>query len=141
MRRLGRSYAAGIAEGTALVLSAPLSFYGGVAAASGDIIDHSHPDRGRNVKGRILVLPGGKGSSSSSSVLAEAIRLGTAPSGIIFGRADPILVIGCIVARMLYDLRVPMMVCPIDGVESEDWVRMVCDADGSAQFNRQAAST
>ena len=46
-------------------------------------------------------MPSGRGSSSSSSVLAEAIRAGTAPAAIVLGEADPILALGAIVAREL----------------------------------------
>lgn len=134
MKREGRTYATGTAEGSALVLTAPLSFWGGVDAATGEIIDHSHPDLGRNVSSRILVMPAGRGSSSSSSVLAEAIRAGTGPVGIIVARADPILVIGCLVAQKLYGLFVPMMVAPIDGIEDDDVVRVECGADGAAHL-------
>lgn len=115
-----------------MVLRAPLSFWGGVDAATGEIISHAHPDRGSNVAGRILILPSGKGSSSSSSVLAEAIRLGTAPAGIILGRPDAIMVIGCLVARRLYGIAVPLMVTAIDGIASGDIVSMSCAADGTS---------
>ena len=134
MKRDGRTYATGTAQGPALVLAAPLSFWGGVDPATGEIIDHSHPDLGRNVAGRILIMPAGRGSSSSSSVLAEAIRAGTGPLGIVVGRPDPIMVIGCLVAQKLYGLFVPMMVAPIDGIKSDDTVRIECDAAGAARL-------
>ncbi|TIT48551.1 MAG: DUF126 domain-containing protein, partial [Mesorhizobium sp.] len=94
--RLGTFQLAGTAEGQALVFSQPLSFWGGIDAETGDIIDHSHPGLGQNVAGRILVMPSGRGSSSSSSVLAEAIRIGTAPAGILLERPDPILAVRAI---------------------------------------------
>ena len=65
-----RTLVAGTAEGRALVLDEPLSFWGGIDPANGDIIDGRHPQHGANVAGRILVMPSGRGSSSSSSVLA-----------------------------------------------------------------------
>lgn len=118
------------------MLSAPLSFYGGIAPQTGSIIDRSHADCGKTISGRILVLPGGRGSSSSSSVLAEAIRLGTGPAGIVLARPDAILVVGCIVADVLYGLRVPMMVCSIDGIADDDRMRMYCDEQGNAELVR-----
>ncbi len=132
MKRAGRAYAPGAARGAALILSERLSFYGGVDSATGEIIDHAHPDRGKLIAGRILVAPGGRGSSSSSSVLAEAIRLGTAPAGIVLAHPDPIMVIGCLVARRLYDLSVPIMVCPLDGLTDGEGLAMTCDEDGGA---------
>jgi len=125
--RTGRFYVEGEAEGLALVLAEPLSFWGGVAAQSGDIIDRSHPDCGKNVAGRILVMAGGRGSSSAASVLAEAVRLGTAPVAIILARCDPILIIGALVARSLYGLVCPIVVCAIDGIASGDrvWIKAI----------------
>jgi uncharacterized protein len=105
-----RALVAGTAEGRPLLLDEPLSFWGGVDPASGDIIDARHPQHGANVAGRILVMPSGRGSSSSSSVLAEAIRAGTAPAAIVLGEADPILALGAIVARELYGLTIPIVV-------------------------------
>lgn len=123
--RTGRFYVGGEASGPALVLSEPLSFWGGVEVTSGRIIDHSHPDRGRNVAGTILVMPSGRGSSSSSSVLAETIRRGTGPVGIILARPDPILTVAAIVAQSLYGLNCPIVVCAIDGIASGDVVRIL----------------
>ena len=57
----------------------------------------------------MLVMPSGRGSSSSSSVLAEAIRLGTAPAGILLREADPIVVLGAVVARELYGVELPVV--------------------------------
>jgi uncharacterized protein len=105
-----RTLAVGMAEGEALVLAEALSLWGGVDASNGEIIDVHHPQRGANVKGRILVMPSGRGSSSSSSVLAEAIRAGTAPAAIVLAEPDPILAIGAIVARELYGIAMPVVV-------------------------------
>jgi predicted aconitase with swiveling domain len=55
-------------------------------------------------------MPSGRGSSSSSSVLAEAIRLGTSPAAIILLTADPIVALGSIVAGELYGRAVPVLV-------------------------------
>ena len=105
-----RTLVAGTAEGPALVLDEPLSLWGGLDPETGDIVDVRHPQRGANVAGRVLVMPSGRGSSSSSSVLAEAIRAGTAPAAIVLGEADPILALGAIVARELYGSSVPIVV-------------------------------
>jgi len=99
----------GDAEGIALVLDEPLSFWGGVDPATGRVIDVHHPQHGALLTGRILVMPAGRGSSSSSYVLAEAIRAGTAPAAIVSREADPILALGAIVARELYGTRVPVV--------------------------------
>ena len=105
-----QSYAAGDADALALVLSVPLSFWGGIDVETGRIIDHSHPDLGISITGTILVMPGGRGSSSSSSVLAEAIRRGTGPAAIVLSIPDPILTVGALVAQALYGVRCPIVV-------------------------------
>jgi predicted aconitase with swiveling domain len=105
-----RVLVAGEAQGDALVLDEPLSFWGGVDPATGLVVDARHPQRGERVTGCVLVLPSGRGSSSSSSVLAEAVRAGTAPAAIVLLQADPILALGAIVARELYGTAIPIVV-------------------------------
>ena len=124
MVTVGRFYVAGAAEGLALVLRESLSFWGGVALENGDIIDQSHPDVGKNVKGRVLIMPGGRGSSSSSAVLAEAIRSGVAPAAIVLSRPDAILTVGALVARSLYGRACPVVVCAIEKFATDDRVRI-----------------
>jgi predicted aconitase with swiveling domain len=89
----------GAAAGPVLRLSAPLSFWGGVDPKTGDIIQVRHPEVGKNIAGTILCLPATIGSSSSSAVLLELIRLGKAPAALIMGAPDAILLIGCLIAR------------------------------------------
>jgi uncharacterized protein len=57
-------------------------------------------------------MPAGRGSGSSSSsyVLAEAIRAGTAPVAILMSEPDPIVALGAIVARELYAKPMPVVV-------------------------------
>ena len=91
-------------EAEPLVLTEPLSFWGGVDPNTGVIIDVRHPQSGEVVSGRVLMMPAGRGSSSSASVLAEMIRLGTAPSRVVLDQPDPILLLGAWVAEELYGL-------------------------------------
>jgi predicted aconitase with swiveling domain len=108
----GRALLTGEAVGPALVLEAPLSLWGGMDPRTGRITDHHHPQLGATATGHILVLPAGRGSSSSSSVLAEAIRLGTAPLAILLAEPDEILVLGALVAEYLYERTCPVLVLP-----------------------------
>lgn len=101
---------AGAAEGEVVVLDEPLSFWGGVQEATGVIIDTHHPQHGASLAGKVLVMPGGRGSSSSSSVLAEVIRGGVAPAAILLGEPDPIIALGAMVGEALYDRTVPVVV-------------------------------
>ena len=99
-----------LVTGQALVLDAPLSLWGGLEPTTGDIIDQRHPQCGANVTGRVLVMPVGKGSSSASSILLEAARLGTAPAAIVLAEMDGILALGAAVAREMYGVEVPVVV-------------------------------
>jgi uncharacterized protein len=101
--------ARGRAEGEVLVLDEPLSFWGGVNPRTGELTDPHHPQRGENISGKVLVMPAGRGSSSSSSVLAEAIRAGTAPAAVVLREPDAILVLGALVARELYGTELPVV--------------------------------
>jgi len=94
----------------ALVLSEGLSLWGGMDPATGELIDAHHPQRGANLAGRVVVMPSGRGSSSSASVLAEAVRAGTAPAAIVLSEPDLILAIGAAVAAELYGVVVPIVV-------------------------------
>lgn len=104
----------GDAEGEVLALSEPLSFWGGVHEETGIITDTHHPQHGASVAGKILVMPGGRGSSSSSSVLAELIRAGVGPAAIVLGERDPIIALGALVAEALYGRVVPVVVATGD---------------------------
>ena len=118
----------GRAAGKILALSEPVSFWGGFDPATGRIVDRRHPERGACLSGRVLVMGSARGSSSGSSVLAEAIRLGTAPAAIVLRRRDAILTVGALVAATLYDRS-----CPVVVVESDpDFARVA--ATGSAEI-------
>jgi predicted aconitase with swiveling domain len=104
----GRALVPGRARGRALVLPEPLSLWGGVDPATGVVVDRRHPRAGESLRGRVVLMPAGRGSSSSSSVLAEAVRAGTAPAALLLLEPDPILVVGAIVAHELYGRSVPV---------------------------------
>lgn len=88
-----------VAEAQALVLSAPISFWGGVDPKTGRIADVRHPERGQSISGYVLCLPGTIGSSSAAAVLLELVHAGLAPAAIILHEPDAILLLGLIVAR------------------------------------------
>ena len=89
----------GTVEGPVLALTAPLSFWGGVDPSTGRIIQVRHPQCGQSIAGTVLALPGTIGSSSSSAVLLELIRLDIAPAALLLAAPDAILLIGCVVGR------------------------------------------
>jgi predicted aconitase with swiveling domain len=105
---LAISLAPGEADGAPLKLDEPLSFWGGLDPATGLIIDRWHAQAGANVAGRVLLMPGGRGSSSGSAALAEAIRLGNGPAAILLARRDAIVIVGALVATELYGASCPV---------------------------------
>lgn len=104
----GRSLHPGEATGSLLRLE-PLSFWGGTNLETGTIIDERHPQRGQRVTGRVLVMRTGRGSSSSSSVLAEQLRSGVGPAAIVLAQPDSVIVTGAIIAAELYDHYLPVV--------------------------------
>ncbi|MCX7306119.1 MAG: DUF126 domain-containing protein [Hyphomicrobiales bacterium] len=85
--------------GPALVLSAPISFWGGVDPKSGRIADVRHPEHGQSISGSVLFLPGTIGSSSASAVLLELVHANLAPAALVLHEPDAILLLGLLVAR------------------------------------------
>ncbi len=107
----------GQASGPVLVLPESLSLWGGLDPETGEIIDRRHPNSGENVAGKVLVLPLGRGSSSASSILLEAVRQGKAPAAIVLAETDAILALGAAVAREMYDRTPPVVVVKADEYE------------------------
>ena len=89
--------AAVVAEG--LALTAPISFWGGVDPKTSRIADVRHPEFGRELSGRAVLIPATVGSSSAAAVLLELVHVGLAPSAIVLHEPDAILLLGLIVAK------------------------------------------
>lgn len=125
----------GTGRGELVVLSAPLSLWGGYDFGSGRICDATHPDVGQVLRGRVVALPAARGSSSASSALVESIRLGTAPAAIVLAHVDPILLIGGLVGQELYGKCVPIVV-----VDRAGWQRLRTGASATVNAGHAPAS-
>jgi predicted aconitase with swiveling domain len=77
--------------------------------STGEVVDGHHPQAGVSLTGRVVAMRSGRGSSSSSSVLAEAIRSGTGPAAVVLVEPDVIVALGSIVAAELYGAEVPVV--------------------------------
>ncbi len=122
--------AAGV--GPLLRLRAPISFWGGVDPVAGTVADPRHPDHGRSIAGTVLLVPAAVGSSSSSAIMLELLREGTAPAAIVLGRADAILALGAVVGQELGYAPISIVeLSPeaLGGVADGDIVRI--DEDGA----------
>ena len=92
------------AAATALALTAPISFWGGVDPKSGLIADPRHPENGQLISGTVLLVPETVGSSSAAAILLELVHGQRAPAAIVLHEPDAILLLGLIVAKeMGYD--------------------------------------
>lgn len=98
----------GTANGEVLLLTEPVSFWGGVDH-HGEIIDVHHAQHKAKMTNKILVMPSGRGSSSATAVLAELIRTGDGPLAIVMLQCDTILVIGALVSAEIYDISMPIV--------------------------------
>jgi len=105
----GKPFISGSAEGDALVSNEPLSFWGGYDWKSGEIIDRRHPLSGSIAKGKILAVPFTRGSSTTTAVLLESIRAGTAPNAIIITATDFFFALASVVADELYTNPLPLI--------------------------------
>lgn len=104
-----RRLVGGVASGEALVGGEPLSFWGGYDYHTGEIIDPHHPLRGLVAAGRILAIPYTRGSSTTTEVLLEAIRAGTAPAAILTTGVDSFFALASIVAEEMYGAGIPIV--------------------------------
>jgi hypothetical protein len=105
----GRPIVPGEAQGEALVTDVPLSFWGGYDHRNGEITDRRHPLSGAIAAGRVLVLPFTRGSSTTTAVLLEAIKAGTAPAAIVTTHVDSFFALASIVADEMYGSPIPII--------------------------------
>jgi len=98
MELKGRIISRGITEAEALVTSQPISFYGGVNPDTGIVIEKGHELEGKNIKGKILVFPNGKGSTVGSYTLYRMKKNNTAPAGMINKECETIVAVGAIIS-------------------------------------------
>lgn len=115
----GRVIIRGAAQGKALVGNEPLSFWGGYDWKTGEIIDRRHVLSGATAKDRILAIPFTRGSSTTTAVLLEAIRAGTAPAAILTTGADFFFALASVVAEELYAASLPLV-----ALDEKDFARL-----------------
>jgi predicted aconitase with swiveling domain len=94
------------------------------------VIDPRHPDYGTNIAGMVLAIPGAVGSSSSSAIMLELLREGTAPAAVIMGCADAILALGVLVSIELGHPACPVLevkLTALDGVSEGALLRITSE--------------
>ncbi len=131
----GKPVVGGEARGEAIVSGEPISFWGGIDPRTGEVIDRRHELSGANVTGRIFVFPTGRGSSTASAILLEAVRTGAAPAAIINLKVDPILALGSIVADEMYGRTVPIVLLDEEAFSSiKQGDQLTLETDGTVRI-------
>jgi len=100
MELKGRIIFKGNTEGEALVTTQPISFYGGVDPETGVITEKGHELEGKNIKGKILVFPNGKGSTVGSYAIYRLKKNNVAPAGMINKECETIVAVGAIISEV-----------------------------------------
>lgn len=137
----GRALVPGTAAGQVLASSEPISFWGGYDHRTGEITDRRHPLSGTVAAGRILAVPFSRGSSTTTAVLLEAIRTGTAPAAILTTGDDAFFALASIVAQEMYGAGIPIVGVPaaeFSNIESGD--SLIVEADGTLIVEKAGAS-
>ena len=99
--------ARGRASGTTLVTKEPISFLGNVNPETGIVVDPDHELYGKCISGKVLIFPGGKGSTVGSYVIYQLKKRGLAPVAMINIRSEPIVAVGAIISEIPLVDRVP----------------------------------
>ncbi len=121
----------GEAVGETLVSADPISFWGGYDFKTGTIIDVHHSLAGVCAAGRILAVPFSKGSSTTTAVLLEAVRAGTAPAAILTTGVDAFFALASIVADVMYRKPFPVLaLSPADFGRLATGMYLAIEADG-----------
>jgi predicted aconitase with swiveling domain len=96
----GRIISKGVAEAEVLATTQPISFYGGVDPETSEILEKGHELQGRQIKGKILVFPTGKGSTVGSYTLYRLRKGGVGPAGIINSECETVVAVGAIISEI-----------------------------------------
>jgi cis-L-3-hydroxyproline dehydratase len=99
----------GQATGEVLACDEPISFWGGVDPATGMVIDVHHPLAGQNLAGRILVMPGTRGSCTGSGVLLDMVLNGRAPAALVFAEPEDVVTLGAMIGAAMFGKPLPVL--------------------------------
>jgi len=118
----GRKVVAGRGAGEAIVSKRAISFFGGVDPRSGIVIEQGHDLEGRSIQGKVLIFPRGKGSTVGSYVIYGLRKYGAAPVAIVNIETEPIIIGGCVLARIPLVDRLDRN--PVEAIRTGDWVEV-----------------
>lgn len=101
-----------------------ISFLGNVNPETGVVVDPEHELFGQCIARRVLIFPGGKGSTVGSYVIYQLKGRNVAPAAMINLRSEPIVAVGAIISGIPLVDRVPEEIMRI---KSGTWIEV--DAD------------
>jgi predicted aconitase/predicted aconitase with swiveling domain len=139
---IARQLTGGSAQGPLLYSDTPLSFWGGVHPATGEVIDRHHPLSGKIITGQVLAIPSGRGSCTGSSVLMEIILNGHGPAALVLEQPDEILGLGAIVAELVFGHPLPVVSVGSDAFQrllDARWINL--QANGQLTASSQPNAT
>ena len=90
--------ASGKARGPALVTGQAISFLGNVNPETGVVVDPAHELFGESIAGKVLIFPGGKGSTVGSYVIYQLKKRDLAPAAMINLVSEPIVAVGAVIS-------------------------------------------
>jgi predicted aconitase/predicted aconitase with swiveling domain len=109
MTKSAQSILQGQATGQILACNEPISFWGGVDPATGLVIDVHHPLAGQCITGRILVMPGTRGSCTGSGVLLDMVLNGKGPAALVFAEPEDVVTLGAMIGEAMFGLPLPVL--------------------------------
>ena len=117
----GRKIFGGVAEGEALVSPRPLMGWGLVNEEKGYTIEEGHPLFEVPFKGKVLVMPGMRGSGGFV-MYGRTRAFDVHPAAFIFGRVNSVMILAGMNAKVpaVADLDGD----PVELIETGDWVRV-----------------
>lgn len=89
----------------------------------GVISRESHMLYGQSIVGKIAVFKTSKGGVATSWMMLDMVERGTCPAGFIFGRTNPVMVQGAVLANvaLMHDLDLD----PVQTIRTGDYVKMI----------------
>jgi predicted aconitase with swiveling domain len=89
----------GVVEGEAIISPDLVAFWGGTDWESGEIVEVGHKARGKNMAGKILVCPAGKGGAGDTFGFFYLFKSGKAPRAIVSNRGQGTTLAGALLTN------------------------------------------
>ena len=132
----GRGAYKGVAEGEALVCPESIQGWAGVDDHTGIIIEKGHSQEGKNINGKILVLPCSKGSNGWSCHFHSAMVKGHLPAGWVFTKLDSRAGVAVTILGVPTVADIEDDIDPCEVIKTGDWIKVDGD-NGIIEITRK----